>query len=338
VRPAPAAAASWPARGAAPAEGTGGARPVLDWLPEGRKAAVCFSIDDLHPSTSAHPYEAGGDLGGGGLGRVARLIQGHPRLRVTLFVTPDWRPLSLHPTRRLLARVPLVRDRVHLAKVRPEGGMRIDRFPEFVRYLNGLPRAEVAVHGLHHLHTGTNLTIEFQEQDRARCTTMLRKALAIFEASGLRHVRGFQPPGWNLPPPLVEALDDLNFTFAGAARDLTTPVAPRATVRDGSFRNVALIHPEFLRGRRLLHFPVNFQATSHEERALQIVEQGGLLSIKAHIFKSGGGHVLLDGLDEAYCRALDSLFDRLERRFGESLWWTSFGEIADRVRGACPTN
>ncbi len=32
------------------------------WLPEGKRAAVCFTIDDVHPATSEDHYEAGGDL------------------------------------------------------------------------------------------------------------------------------------------------------------------------------------------------------------------------------------------------------------------------------------
>ena len=43
---------------------------VPDWLPDGRKAAVVFTIDDVHPGTSADVYEAGGDLGNGARGLV----------------------------------------------------------------------------------------------------------------------------------------------------------------------------------------------------------------------------------------------------------------------------
>jgi hypothetical protein len=82
----------------------------------------------------------------------------------------------------------------------------------------------------------------------------------------------------------------------------------------------------------LVHITTNFQATCTLERALQIIDAGGLLSIKAHIFKSGGGITLADGLDEAYINYLDLLFRELERRYGERLWWTSHAEIANRCR------
>jgi uncharacterized protein DUF2334 len=304
------------------------------WLPAGKTAAICFSVDDIHPSTSIDPYEAGGDLGRGALGRLARLLERHPKLRVTLFVTPDWRPLGLHPTRRLLAHLPFVGRRMHLARVRRKDDMRIDRFPEFVRYLSALPRAEVAPHGLHHLHPGRRLTVEFQEQDREQCAGMLRRALDIFAAAGLSHVPGFQPPGWNLTRPLARALVDLGFTFVCSARDLTTAATPEAVTRTCALRDFPLLRPGFTDDGRLVHFTHNFQATSRLERALSIVECRGLLGIKAHIFKHGGGHSMLDGLDDAYCNYLDLLFSELDRRFGEGLWWTSFGEIADRLLSA----
>ncbi len=41
---------------------------------------------------------------------------------------------------------------------------------------------------------------------------------------------------------------------------------------------------------------------SPRERALQILDLGGLLHIKAHIFKHAGAHTMLDGLDDLYCK------------------------------------
>ena len=83
---------------------------------------------------------------------------------------------------------------------------------------------------------------------------------------------------------------------------------------------------------RLVHFTTNFQATSTLERALTIIECGGLLAIKAHIFKTGGGITMLDGLDNAYCDYLERLWRELETRYGDALWWTTLAEVADRCR------
>src|SRR5262249_24369191 len=67
--------------------------PIRDWLPPGKRDAVCFTIDDVHPGRSTDHYDAGGDLGKGALGLIAELLERHPQLHVTLFTTADWREI-----------------------------------------------------------------------------------------------------------------------------------------------------------------------------------------------------------------------------------------------------
>src|ERR1700716_4357118 len=97
----------------------------LEWLPCKKKAAVCFTIDDLHPGKSTDAYEAGGDLGRGTLRHVEWLLERHPCLHVTLFVTADWREISPFPTRSVLAKIHGLRYHVYLTRVRPRGPMRL---------------------------------------------------------------------------------------------------------------------------------------------------------------------------------------------------------------------
>ena len=302
------------------------------WLPEGKKAAVCFCIDDIHPAGSADTFDAGGDLGRGALGRVERLLERHPQLKITLFVTPDWRRLALVPTRKWLTRVPLLREHIHWAPLAPRGRYRIDRFPDFVAYLNALPRTHCAVHGLHHAHRGPRLAVEFQEQSHGRCRALVQQARQLFRAAGLRHVPGFAAPAWHTPPALCGALADTGFRFFTSARDLETPVHGEARTAVSGIRGASLIQPSWLLDCGLVHFTTNFQATSAVERAHAIVEAGGLLFIKAHIFKSGGGITMRDGLDDEYCAYLDRLWRDLDRRYGVSLWWTCLQEVSERCR------
>ena len=77
--------------------------PVPDWLPRGKRAAVCFSIDDMHPGKKTDYYEAGGDLDRGQLGHLCWLLERHPQLRATLFTTADWREISPVPTRTVVS-------------------------------------------------------------------------------------------------------------------------------------------------------------------------------------------------------------------------------------------
>jgi len=313
------------------AGGNGGARLASGWLPEGKTAAVIFTIDDVHPGKSTDAYEAGGDLGDGVLGHVERLLARHPKLHVTLFTTADWREISPSVERTWLAKIPLVRDRVMLSRTLPRGTMALDRHPDFVRYLRQHPRMEVALHGLHHIHPGRAIHVEFQEQSRRTCARTLREALRIFDAAGLPHARGMCPPGWNAPPALLAAMADVGLRFVASARDIKTPITRDARTNMSGLTGLPLLYPAWLPGDPLVHVTTNFQATSPIERAAQILDLGGLLAIKGHAIKNAMGYLALDGIDGVYANFLDLLFAELDRRHGDALWWTTPGQITDRL-------
>ena len=303
--------------------------PLRDWLPAGKRAAVCFTIDDVHPGKSADHYDGGGDLGNGALGHVANLLERHPQLHVTLFTTADWREISPTPS-RVLAKIPFVRDRMYLSRILPEGSRRIDRHPEFVAYLRALPRTEVGMHGLHHIHPGPRLHVEFQDETVDEHRAKLRKMIEIFDATKLPYVRGMCPPGWNAPPTLLTAMEQLDFEFVASARDIKTPISATATTNMSGLAGCSLIYPTQVGD--LVHFTTNFQATSPWERARDIIEAGGLVAVKAHIIKNALGYIAIDGVDGVYCNFLDLFFDRLRREYGDGLWWTTMGEIAKHLR------
>ena len=130
---------------------------------------------------------------------------------------------------------------------------------------------------------------------------------------------------------MVDAAVAAGYRWTASARDLTTGITPGARAAGNGRRDVLLAEPTLLAQGRLVHFTTNFQATSSIDRALAILDQGGLLAVKAHIAKQFGDHVMLDGLDELYTNYLDLLFGELDRRYGEALWWTTMGAIAERV-------
>ncbi|MBI5054303.1 MAG: DUF2334 domain-containing protein [Chloroflexi bacterium] len=305
---------------------------TLNWLPPNKRAAVCFTIDDIHPGKSTDVYEAGGDLDRGALGYIRWLLDRHPQLHVTLFTTADWREISPVPTRKVLARIPYLREKIYLTKILPIGTMRLSKHPEFVHYLNTLPRTELALHGLHHIHTGLRVPVEFQnDQSVEQCKTMLEEMMAIFDEAGLRYARGMNPPGWDVPENLAQAMVECGLIFVSSARDIRTPISAGAVTNMSGLKNVSLIYPQLIQNGNLIHFTSNFQATTPIERAIEIIECGGLLAIKGHIVKSAFGHVALDGIDALYCNYLDLLFNQLTQRYGESLWWTTMGEIAEHL-------
>jgi peptidoglycan/xylan/chitin deacetylase (PgdA/CDA1 family) len=306
------------------------ASPVVpeNWLPAGKTAAVCFTIDDLHPQKSSDYYESGGDLERGVMRHVLRLLDRHRQLRVTLFTTADWREISSKPTRRLLAAIPWLRDRFFLAPRFPKGAMQLDRHPEFVRFLRDIPQAEIALHGLYHCHKGLRIPVEFQEQSVAEFREILRETIRIFDAAQLPFVRGICPPGWDAPANLLDALPEFGVRFVASARDVRTAPARDALTDMSGLRGVPLLFPAKIHGGDLLHFPTNFQATSDPRRAFEILDAGGLLAIKAHITPG-----MLDSVCDLYANFLDLLVAEIERRYGSQIFWTTMGEITARVFG-----
>jgi hypothetical protein len=305
------------------------------WYRPGKSAAVVMSIDDIFPGTSQSAYEGGGDLEKGALGRLSWLLERHPQLQLTLFVTPDWRRIS-PVADRFWRHVPWLRDRVYLASVLPKGTMDIRNHPEFVAFLNAMPRTEIAIHGLHHINQGPSVSGEFQNQDRAACASMLAEAMRIFDESGLRYVRGLQPPGWDCGPALQQACRDVGIEWVASARDIQTPVSNHAKTAMSGLSGVSMLFPERI-APNLVHISTNFQASSSPERAFDILDSGGILSIKAHITKNVPGHTHLDGVDELYMNYLDRLFDDIKQRYGEAIDWTTLGRLANSLSASSPT-
>lgn len=304
---------------------------MTDWLPKGKKAAICFSIDDIHPAKSTDYYEAGGDLSEGSLGLVKWLMNRHPQLKATLFVTADWREISPKPTKKLLASIPKFRDHFFLAKRWRKGTMALYNHPEFVDFLNNMERTEVAFHGLHHIHKGLKIPVEFQNQTEDEFKRIIDEMLEIFDKSGIRYVKGICPPGWNAPDALLNQLIENGFKFIASSRDIFTEISRDAKASMSGMKGLPLLYPTLLQNGGIVHIPSNFNATSSLERAKEIIENSGLLSIKAHIVKTVFGAVAYDGVDEVYMNYLDLLLLYLENEYGDDLWWTSMGEISESV-------
>lgn len=301
------------------------------WLPEGKTCAVVFTVDDVHPGRSTDAYEAGGDLEKGALRHVAWLLQRQPDLHVTLFVTPDWRQISPFPTRKLVARIPLLRDRVPLAPMLPKGTMRLDRHPEFVRYVRALARTDTAPHGLHHCSVGPRIGTEFQEQSVRDCERMIGEASDIFVRAGLPAPSGNQVPLWNLTGNFVTASAAAGVRWLAGGRDLFTPPADDAPAGMNGPSDASMLHPTIVGDGRVVLFTTNFQATSDVDRAYGILDLGGVLAVKAHIIKRVGSYVAMDGIDEVYRAYLDALFRLIKSRYGDRVWFTTMREISERV-------
>ncbi|WP_162126244.1 DUF2334 domain-containing protein [Flavobacterium phycosphaerae] len=251
---------------------------------------------------------------------------------VTLFTTADWRETHAFPTRKLLAKIPKVRDQFYLAKRLKKGTMSLENHPDFVVFLNGMKQTELAYHGLYHIHKGLKIPVEFQNQTREEFEKIITEMERIFDASKINYVKGICPPGWNAPEALLDTLVAHHFDYVASSRDVLTAVSKEAKCNMSGIKGVPLLYPTLLKENKIVHIPSNFQVNSTLDRAEEIIANEGLISIKAHIIKQVGSYTALDGVDDLYMNYLDVLLTLLEQKHGEDLWWTSMGEIAHFVK------
>ena len=95
-------------------------------------------------------------------------------------------------------------------------------------------------------------------------------------------------------------------------------------------KGVSLLYPEKL-ANNLVHFPSNMQANNPIDRVFEIIENEGLVSIKGHMIKRVLNYVAVDGIDELYVNYIDAILTAVEARYGEAIWWTTMGEMADFI-------
>jgi hypothetical protein len=302
-----------------------------NFYPDSKRAAVVVSFDDVRPDINGMVHETGG-VSNGVLRAIASLQQNHPQLVITLFTVPHWREKNPFPTRRWLSRIPIWNRYFYLAPVWPEQVLSLERHPEFCRYLGSLPRIEIAVHGLYHVSKGHPVYEEFRHLSFKECLRRLERAEAIFERAELSYVKGFSPPGWDVSPALLRALQMRHYKYLASARDLQSGITAGAVSSASGIHDLPLLFPAMVPGTDIVHIPANWSRTSTLERADRILELGGILSIKGHAIKQGYGYTAMDGLDEAYYHYLDKLFSHIEQRWGGSLWWTSMGDLSAYYR------
>lgn len=300
--------------------------------PDGKRAAIVVSFDDVHPAASDDGYRAGGDFSDEVLGAIASLQKKHPQLIVTLFTVPDWREKNPFPTRWWLSRLPILRRYFYLSPVWPDQALSLERHPQFCHYLGALPRVEIAIHGLYHVSKGQPVFQEFRRLSLKECLKRLERAETTFERAGLSYVKGFAPPGWDISPALLQALQILQYKYLASARDLQTEITADAVTGASGMHDLPLLYPAWVPGTNIVHIPANWSRTSTLDRADRILELGGVLSIKGHAIKQEFGYTAVDGLDEAYYHYLDELFTHIEKRWGGDLWWTSMGDLSAYYR------
>lgn len=289
-------------------------------------AVFSLHVENVHPEGSREGWDSGGDREKGVFRHLLDLRKWFPQVKVTLFITADWMDRSQPLWARALGRA-LPRLQRNIRHWPPET-FALDRHTDWCAWLASLDGFELAFHGLHHFNPRGFHGQEFVGLDYGECVSRLRKSEAIFQRAGLPASRGFRSPGWEVTEPLLQSLADLNYDYFAGSGDTETPPSRAAVSQGAGLQGVPLLFPAFHRG--ILNLPQNWNAwKSSVKRGLAIVEQGGLLSAKAHAASVYDGKSYPDGLSEDTMNRLCELLEALE---GQEVRYMSLGEVAREFR------
>lgn len=311
--------------------------------PEDYVSALIVGVDDVHPETSKDGCDCGGDLTNGALGLLVEILESHPRLKINLFVTPDWmfkpqskvfRYLQRHCKRqgfldKFLGRLFL--------RTWPKNRFKInkDEFREwvsFVRHYVTEGRVRVGIHGLYHFQPYIRHAAEFLYLSYAECRKRLKIAEEIFKNTKIPIEKGFAPPGWGVTDDLINALEAEDFIYIAGDADFKTNVDHRSLSENAGLQGVQLFFPTLIKGR-LVNVPRNWDiGFSPLERARAICRIGGLISVHSHIEDSYHGDHLGNGITVGNIERLSRLLQEMEEKYPGKIWYTSFGEVAEYWR------
>jgi peptidoglycan/xylan/chitin deacetylase (PgdA/CDA1 family) len=320
--------------------------------PHGNQAAFTITVDDVHPegSSDEEGIDYGGDMDQGNFRFLNTLIERRPYLKITLFVIADsvarpdyvgWKVLSrLDPIVSRLARVSprLVRStRAMMSRQRSyeQSRYRLDleehgKWRDWLASKVRTGNFEVVPHGLnHHNARHENSSMEFVGLSLEESMRRLLEMEQIFESASIPYTRGFRPPGWGTSQELLESLQKLRYVFLAGSADFKTDIRSSSTAAGVGLKSVQLAFPSKYAPYSFVTFCANCN-TSAPERAIGVIEAGGLALFQTHIAKTVFG---LEAVSRKFINVVSRLLDLFEREYAGRIWFASLGEIAEFCLG-----
>ena len=303
--------------------------------------AIVIGIDDLHPESSLNGSDCGGDLYRGALGLLENFLQRYRNVKVTLFVTPCHmflpQPLGVERLHGI-ARSVLgdVADRVFyrffIRRFAPSK-YDVEESKAFSLYLAGLAggQVEIGIHGCFHFHVIPPYSSEFKHLSEQEARKRIRMAVKKLTQARISFVKGFAPPGWGVSRGLLKVLAEEGFIYIAGSADFTSPVHVKAVSKEAGLKGVPLIFPSKVFSN-LINVPRNWTPHRNDlDRALKIIELGGLLGIHMHVEDEYHGTYLGNGITVENIRRLEKLLDAIESTFGGSVDFLTFSEVAHHM-------
>jgi peptidoglycan/xylan/chitin deacetylase (PgdA/CDA1 family) len=322
------------------------------YWPHGKQAAFTITVDDIHPegSSDQEGIDYGGDMDQGNFRFLNTLIERRPYVKITLFVIADWvaRPdyvgwkvlSALDPIVSRLARVSprLVRStRTMMRRQRSyeQGRFRLDlkehgKWRDWLASKVRTGNFEVVPHGLNHYNPKhENSSMEFVGLSLEESMRRLLEMEQIFESANIPYTRGFRPPGWGATQELLESLQKLGYIFLAGCADFETDILSSSTASGAGLKGEEIVFPSKHAPYSFVTFCANCN-TSAPERAIGIIEAGGLALFQIHIAKTVFG---LEAVSGKFVDVVSRLLDLFERGYAGRIWFASLGEIAEFCLG-----
>ncbi len=278
------------------------------------KAYFNLNIDDIHPEGSREYGDCGGDMDEGVFRYLNLLVDEFPKLKITLFTTPDWRYKS-SPGK--------IRRRFDFlfgsgVKLWEEERFLLTNYPEWCKWLRAKTRSgnfEVGVHGLYHYQKDYPYSAEFANLSFDECVSRIKRAEGIFREAGIPFVKVFRAPGWGMNEELFKALSKLGYAVAGSA-DHITPISKNAVCNETGIRT-SIIRPQKIAEYGITNIPQNWDPTRNSfERLEELRGIGALISAKVHICEWYGKERISNGLNktvyENLSKSLRMAYDKFD--------------------------
>jgi peptidoglycan/xylan/chitin deacetylase (PgdA/CDA1 family) len=301
--------------------------------------AIVIGIDDVHPEPSLDGSDCGGDLDRGALGLLENFLQRYRNVKVTLFVTPCHmflpQPLGIERLHRIARSIlgdiaDCVFYRFFIRRFEPNR-YDIEKSKAFSLYLASLVKrrqVEIGIHGCFHFHVIPPYSSEFKHLSEQETRRRIRIAVKKLARARISFVKGFAPPGWGVSRSLLKVLAEEGFIYIAGSADFMSPVHVKAVSKEAGLKGVPLIFPSRVFSN-LINVPRNWTPHRNDlNRALKIIELGGLLGIHMHVENEYHGTYLGNGITVQNIRRLEKLLDAIESIFGGSVDFLTFSEVA----------
>jgi len=167
---------------------------------ESTRTYVLFnlSIDDVHPESSAHISDCGGDKERGNFRFILDLLEEFPNMKITLFITPNCvdKPND-HGLKKLIKKV----LKLNYTNMWDDNPFRLDKHLEWCNWLGSYVDKGVFELGIHEYYhhningVSVNHSMEFVGLSYSEYMRRVKLSEEIPRKVGLRFSKVFRPPG-----------------------------------------------------------------------------------------------------------------------------------------------